>query len=158
MNDANSSSPVLGLIVWAVVWLFFTFCSYNVGKKKGRGGLGFVLGCFLGLLGLIIISCMSRSRSQPRVTSVRSAQPHVVIPQQRRAVQPPLVIPQPPLALQPPLVIPQPPLALQRNDAWWPDPFGRHEHRYHDGSQWTDHVSDQGVTSVSPAIPVPAPQ
>ena len=43
MNDANSSSPVLGLIVWAVVWLFFTFCSYNVGKKKGRGGLGFVL-------------------------------------------------------------------------------------------------------------------
>jgi Protein of unknown function (DUF2510) len=79
------------------------------------------------------------------MTPVRSAQPPLVTPQQRRAVQPPLVIP------------PQP-LALQRNDGWWPDPFGRHEHRYYDGSKWTDHVSDKGVTSVSPAIAVPAPQ
>lgn len=30
---------------------------------------------------------------------------------------------------------------------WHPDPRGRHEHRYWDGSQWTDHVSDKGVQS-----------
>ena len=34
--------------------------------------------------------------------------------------------------------------------AWHPDPTGRHELRYWDGNQWTDHVSDQGVQSTSP--------
>ncbi len=29
---------------------------------------------------------------------------------------------------------------------WHPDPRGRHEHRYWDGTQWTDHVADAGVT------------
>ena len=31
---------------------------------------------------------------------------------------------------------------------WQSDPTGRHEHRYWDGSQWTDHVSDAGVAST----------
>ncbi|HWJ08256.1 MAG TPA: AIM24 family protein [Nocardioides sp.] len=34
--------------------------------------------------------------------------------------------------------------------AWHPDPTGRHELRYWDGSQWTEHVSDHGVQSTSP--------
>ncbi len=33
---------------------------------------------------------------------------------------------------------------------WHPDPTGRHELRYWDGSQWTEHVSDQGVQATSP--------
>lgn len=33
---------------------------------------------------------------------------------------------------------------------WQPDPTRRHEYRYWDGSQWTDDVSDGGVTSVDP--------
>jgi hypothetical protein len=33
---------------------------------------------------------------------------------------------------------------------WQPDPTTRHEYRYWDGSQWTDDVSDGGVTSVDP--------
>ncbi|WP_378527867.1 AIM24 family protein [Nocardioides vastitatis] len=37
--------------------------------------------------------------------------------------------------------------------AWHPDPTGRHELRYWDGAQWTEHVSDQGVQSVSPLYP-----
>jgi uncharacterized protein YxjI len=28
---------------------------------------------------------------------------------------------------------------------WYPDPTGRHELRYYDGTAWTDHVSDRGV-------------
>jgi uncharacterized protein YxjI len=31
---------------------------------------------------------------------------------------------------------------------WYPDPSGRHELRYHDGSTWTEHVSDHGRQSV----------
>jgi len=33
---------------------------------------------------------------------------------------------------------------------WLPDPTGRHEHRYWDGSYWTSDVSDGGVTSFDP--------
>lgn len=33
---------------------------------------------------------------------------------------------------------------------WHPDPSGRHQHRFWDGSGWTDQVSDDGVTSTDP--------
>ncbi|HEX5588492.1 MAG TPA: DUF4328 domain-containing protein [Acidimicrobiia bacterium] len=33
---------------------------------------------------------------------------------------------------------------------WAADPSGRHEHRYWDGTRWTDHVSDQGAVTVDP--------
>jgi uncharacterized protein YxjI len=39
---------------------------------------------------------------------------------------------------------------------WHPDPSGRHELRYWDGTAWTDHVSDQGVTGTDP-VDAPAP-
>lgn len=35
---------------------------------------------------------------------------------------------------------------------WHPDPFGRHELRYWDGSQWTEHVSSHGRQSVDPPV------
>jgi uncharacterized protein YxjI len=33
---------------------------------------------------------------------------------------------------------------------WYPDPSGRHEHRYWDGSQWTDHVASHGRQGSDP--------
>lgn len=33
---------------------------------------------------------------------------------------------------------------------WHPDPTGRHQSRYWDGSAWTPHVSDAGATAVDP--------
>ncbi|HWU20489.1 MAG TPA: AIM24 family protein [Nocardioides sp.] len=33
---------------------------------------------------------------------------------------------------------------------WHPDPTGRHELRYWDGAQWTEHVSDQGTVGSDP--------
>ena len=33
---------------------------------------------------------------------------------------------------------------------WHPDPTGRHELRYWDGSAWTEHVSDHGITGTDP--------
>ncbi|SDZ15902.1 phospholipid scramblase-related protein [Herbiconiux ginsengi] len=41
---------------------------------------------------------------------------------------------------------------------WFPDPFGRHEHRYWDGYQWTEHVGSAGTQAVdapTPAMPLP---
>ena len=34
--------------------------------------------------------------------------------------------------------------------AWHPDPTGRHTHRWWDGTQWTGHVADNGVSSFDP--------
>ncbi len=33
---------------------------------------------------------------------------------------------------------------------WYPDPSGRHQHRYWDGQAWTDHVSSHGRASTDP--------
>jgi uncharacterized protein YxjI len=33
---------------------------------------------------------------------------------------------------------------------WYPDPFGRHEYRYWDGTQWTEHVSSHGRQAIDP--------
>jgi uncharacterized protein YxjI len=35
-------------------------------------------------------------------------------------------------------------------DGWYPDPYGRHEMRYHGQGQWTEHVSSHGRQSVDP--------
>lgn len=40
---------------------------------------------------------------------------------------------------------------------WQPDPRGRHEYRYWDGTQWTDHVSDQGQVSSDPVADASPP-
>lgn len=33
---------------------------------------------------------------------------------------------------------------------WYPDPAGRHEQRYWDGSAWTEHIADAGTAGSDP--------
>lgn len=41
---------------------------------------------------------------------------------------------------------------------WHPDPHGRADRRYHDGTRWTEHTADaDGTTSVDPVGPDPTP-
>jgi uncharacterized protein YxjI len=35
---------------------------------------------------------------------------------------------------------------------WYPDPGGKHEHRYWDGTQWTDDVADHGRQAKDPLV------
>jgi uncharacterized protein YxjI len=46
----------------------------------------------------------------------------------------------------------EPPTQASHPADWYPDPFGRHEHRYWDGSQWTEHVSSHGRQAVDPPV------
>jgi len=36
---------------------------------------------------------------------------------------------------------------------WYEDPSGRHQHRYWDGTRWTDDVADAGTASIDPLGP-----
>ena len=38
----------------------------------------------------------------------------------------------------------------QQAGGWWPDPYGKHQHRYYDGRAWTGHVADNGQASFDP--------
>lgn len=44
---------------------------------------------------------------------------------------------------------------------WYPDPSGRHQHRFWDGAAWTKHVADRGLPGIDepnrPAPPVTPP-
>jgi len=42
---------------------------------------------------------------------------------------------------------PQPPAVPEQ---WAPDPSGRHQHRWWNGREWTEHVADNGVSSLDP--------
>jgi hypothetical protein len=39
---------------------------------------------------------------------------------------------------------------MSQQPGWHPDPGGRHEYRYWDGTTWTDDVSDGGVAAKDP--------
>lgn len=41
---------------------------------------------------------------------------------------------------------------------WYPDPFGRYERRYWDGSQWTEHVGSAGRQTIDPPVVSPPMQ
>src|SRR5687768_8499285 len=50
----------------------------------------------------------------------------------------------------------QPPVSQPAD--WYPDPSGRHEHRYWDGSRWTEHVASHGrQTTDSDPTSMPPP-
>lgn len=52
------------------------------------------------------------------------------------------------------MTTPEPP-AHDNPARWSPDPLGRHQYRYWDGSQWTDHVSDDGMVTSDPPVASP---
>jgi hypothetical protein len=61
----------------------------------------------------------------------------------------------PPAPVPPAPVPPPPPPSVPAG--WYPDPYRRHEHRYFDGTSWTEHVSDQGVQSIDKPDLFPGP-
>jgi uncharacterized RDD family membrane protein YckC len=42
--------------------------------------------------------------------------------------------------------------AVTNPPRWAPDPLGRHQYRYWDGEQWTEHVADNGKNAVDPPV------
>jgi hypothetical protein len=64
-----------------------------------------------------------------------------------RPAPPPLGGPLVPSSAPP---LPPPPRPLSSPPTWAPDPTGRHEARWWDGTTWTPHVSNRGVQNHDP--------
>ena len=45
---------------------------------------------------------------------------------------------------------PGPPVPGAARPGWHPDPVGRHQHRYWDGTEWTEHIANNGASGVDP--------
>ena len=152
----SSDLAVIGIVYLVVVIGIAVGCGYGaraIMVGKGRSGAsGCWLGFFLGLLGLLIAALLSATpehemRKQQQMMSMMGGAPGY----QPYAAQP--------FAAQP--YAAQPSAAAQAGQ-WAADPFGRHQLRYHDGTRWTESVSDSGVTGFDPAearaVPVAAGQ
>ncbi len=51
--------------------------------------------------------------------------------------------------------VPQPAVGAPQPPNWYPDPAGRHQMRFWDGTTWSSHVSDNGIQSEDPLGPTP---
>jgi uncharacterized protein YxjI len=49
-------------------------------------------------------------------------------------------------------------MSQQSAAGWFPDPFGRHDHRWWDGLQWTEHVGSAGLQLVDAPVVAPPTQ
>lgn len=49
-------------------------------------------------------------------------------------------------------------MSHQSTQGWFPDPFGRYEHRWWDGHQWTEHVGAAGRQTIDAPVVAPPTQ
>jgi uncharacterized protein DUF2510 len=137
--------PVLG--IWVAIdagskppWAFD-----RIGQNKTLWVVLPLVGIFFCGIVTIVAAVMWFASIRARVISATSAAPGGALATPRWNAGP---SPQP--AFAPPGVATPP---LQIPAQWSADPIGRHELRYWNGTTWTEHVSDAGVSSTDPLEP-----
>lgn len=160
--------------LFPLLWLAAAAGGYFIGKAKGRAVLGLVLGLLLGLCGLIVIALIPPTTAVKAQRSGGTFPPQPGYPQggfpppgfpqsgggQQTGFATPSSFPQPGAPQQqgfpqtafpqPGQMPPMPPVQQVQPAAWHPDPLGRYQLRYYDGTRWTEHVSSNGVQSIDP--------
>ena len=62
------------LLEWLVIAVGFGFAGWGIGKGKGRPTLGWWLGFLFGLLGIIVIACVPKTRAAKLAAAQRQYQ------------------------------------------------------------------------------------
>jgi hypothetical protein len=120
-GGGSAAGAVAGLVIIAIlIALYFIPLIVAVLRKVPNVGSVGVVNFFLGwtFIGWVVALAMA----------CRSADRNVVVNQYAAAAQAP----------------PPPPSPA----GWFPDPEGKHQLRYFDGAQWTQHVSTGGVAAI----------
>jgi hypothetical protein len=148
---------------YLILWIVSCVVGWKIGDSKGHAVLGFVLGCFLGLIGVVIIALIRPVRPQPSaLTPSYRSSPSVappVVPMSYHC--PSCSVPISPAASMcgscgaavSPSVLAPPPAGTPAQ--WLRDPSGRFVNRYWDGSHWSEWVQNQPEEYLTDA-PVPA--
>jgi hypothetical protein len=121
-------------MVLAFLWAGCGVVSYMIGRSKGHGALGAVLGACLGIIGVVVIALLGPApghgaHDRSRHTRVGNK------PSRARPAR----------------------ASWSRRGRWAPDPHGRHRARWWDGGAWTDQVSDGGAAFRDPFGAAPMP-
>jgi len=133
------------LAIAVLAWIISAGLGWLIGQSKNRALDGFLLGLFLGVLGLVIVVFMKPSSAFQLTPSGWQRDPsgrhelrfgdgacwteHV----SDRGVA----------SIDPPTL-----LTPAEPAGWLHDPSGRHQLRYWNGERWTEHVSDAGTVST----------
>jgi hypothetical protein len=131
-NQAGLSGAAVVVLILVAAWVCIGgLIGWAIAKNKGHGTAGFFLGALLGWIGWIIAALLSPT---PEAEARQIARTHAhlaVISQQYRSFG---AAPAP-NGVQP---------------GWHPDPHGRFEFRYWDGSRWTANASRNGQQFTDP--------
>ena len=123
-------------MVLVLCWTAGAAVSYWIGRGKGRGTLGAVLGLCFGIVGVVIMLWL---RPQPGYGAHDRAAGHT------------RVGPKPP----PPRPVGS---SWSPRGQWAPDPYKRHRVRWWSGARWTDRVADTGAAFRDPLGTAPTPE
>jgi len=66
-DELGGSGGGIGCVVALISFVVFGLVGWAMGRGKGRGGLGFILGAFLGVIGLIIMAFIGDSGGSRRI-------------------------------------------------------------------------------------------
>jgi hypothetical protein len=61
-------------MIYVIVWLVCAFIGMGIGKSKGKGALGFILGLLLGPVGIIIIAVSKEDTAVVESAAVSSGE------------------------------------------------------------------------------------
>jgi hypothetical protein len=152
---------------------------YRQGQRKDRAIEGLLLGALAGLIGLVILHYLKPKQPAAAQTwgtaaSFGAAAPATYAQQTsygygQTTVLPGALAAGPIVEANPyapisetvgygyeqPVPVAQPEPAAPAAQ-WFADPSGRHQHRWWDGSTWTEHVADNGVASVDAPLAQPS--
>jgi hypothetical protein len=127
-------------MVLVVLWAGSGVVSYLIGRSKGRGALGAVLGICLAIIGVVIIAWLRPAPGH----GAHDRSGHTRVGHQRSRAR-------------------AAGTSWSPLGRWAPDPHRRHAMRWWNGGAWTDQVSDGaaafrdpiGAAATPPAPPVP---